>query len=565
MSNIKKRGGKSTPKKNKKENSSSPRQSPSPKTPKTTTPLKKDNNNNNTPFHSRRPSATFLSNPSPLRDTPLGEFLEVFKAASNQWVARYVYVSFALIIRAAVGLGPYSGYKTEPMHGDFEAQRHWMEMTVHVPMKEWYYHDLEWWGLDYPPLTAFHSWLLGFIGKFLNPEWFELYTSRGTDDYNLKYYMRGSVLLFELMLYIPAVIWFVRWYGKNHSKISSIDQSIASAAILFQPALILIDHGHFQYNSIMLGLALLAIVNLNYSNKLAASVLFTLSLCFKQMALYYAPIIFAYLLGCCVFPRINILRLLAIGITVLVTFGIMLGPFIITGGLTQLYQIAFRVFPFTRGLFEDKVANIWCCINTFVKIRNTFTADELQKISLFATLGSILPAMALIFYFPRKHLLPWAFSAGAWGFFLFSFQVHEKTALVPLMPATLLLASTDPNIISMITWINNIATFSLWPLLKREELVLQYVTILFCWNWLIGTFYPPSRMNKVFPENLFWKLVHIGSYIGVAIVHLAEVYLPKNLYIDRYPDLMAIANVSLCTPCFVLFWLWNLYQLYNQR
>jgi alpha-1,3-glucosyltransferase len=30
-------------------------------------------------------------------------------------------------------------------------------------MKEWYWHDLEWWGLDYPPLTAYHSWLLGVM------------------------------------------------------------------------------------------------------------------------------------------------------------------------------------------------------------------------------------------------------------------------------------------------------------------------------------------------------------------------------------------------------------------
>lgn len=47
------------------------------------------------------------------------------------------------------------------MHGDFEAQRHWMEITKHLPISQWYYHDLEWWGLDYPPLTAYHSWLLG--------------------------------------------------------------------------------------------------------------------------------------------------------------------------------------------------------------------------------------------------------------------------------------------------------------------------------------------------------------------------------------------------------------------
>ena len=47
------------------------------------------------------------------------------------------------------------------MFGDYEAQRHWMEVTTQLPVSQWYFHDLQWWGLDYPPLTAYHSWLLG--------------------------------------------------------------------------------------------------------------------------------------------------------------------------------------------------------------------------------------------------------------------------------------------------------------------------------------------------------------------------------------------------------------------
>ena len=53
------------------------------------------------------------------------------------------------------------GFGKPPMHGDFEAQRHWMELTNHLPMSMWYFHDLQYWGLDYPPLTAYHSWLMG--------------------------------------------------------------------------------------------------------------------------------------------------------------------------------------------------------------------------------------------------------------------------------------------------------------------------------------------------------------------------------------------------------------------
>lgn len=37
------------------------------------------------------------------------------------------------------------------MFGDYEAQRHWMELTVHLGFREWYTYDLQYWGLDYPP------------------------------------------------------------------------------------------------------------------------------------------------------------------------------------------------------------------------------------------------------------------------------------------------------------------------------------------------------------------------------------------------------------------------------
>jgi alpha-1,3-glucosyltransferase len=57
------------------------------------------------------------------------------------------------------------GAATPPKFGDYEAQRHWMEITTNLPISEWYFqtrdNDLQYWGLDYPPLTAFHSFALG--------------------------------------------------------------------------------------------------------------------------------------------------------------------------------------------------------------------------------------------------------------------------------------------------------------------------------------------------------------------------------------------------------------------
>lgn len=497
---------------------------------------------------------------SPFGDSPLDHFLSPFRPSSTQWVLKYVLVAVAVIVRAAVGLGPYSGYQSEPMRGDFEAQRHWMEITVHLPMSQWYFHDLEWWGLDYPPLTAYHSRLFGKIGSVINSSWFALYTSRKLDDYDLKSYMRTTVILSELAVYVPGVVWFVKWHAKHH-RLSPIEQGIALAAILFQPALILIDHGHFQYNSVMLGLALLSMVSLVYGHNLTASFFFVLSLGFKQMALYYAPIIFAYLLGTCVFPRINVLRLASIGTVVILTMILLFGPFVLVGGLPQISQAIRRIFPFARGLWEDKVANLWCAINTFVKLRDVFTLWQLQLVSLVTTFVSIVPPMAIVFLRPKEHLLPWAFSAGAWGFFLFSFQVHEKSVLLPLMPATLLLSSADKTITSVVMWINNVAMFSMWPLLRREGLIQQYAVIVFLWNWMLGNLHWSRLTKETLPVNLFLRLVVIGSYAAMIALHIVEPWIPRAL-LSRYPDIWVIANITLSFGCFTIFWLWTLYNLY---
>lgn len=249
-------------------------------------------------------------------------------------------------------------------------------------------------------------------------------------------------------------------------------QAVALAAILMQPSNIIIDYGHFQYNNVMLGLTLLAIANLFANRLLWGSLLFVMALNFKQMALYYAPGIFAYLLGLCIQINsvtsitIDFFTLILLGVTVVASFLIMVLPFTIFHGpqhtaLEQLGQVVHRVFPFARGLWEDKVANFWCATNIFIKYREHFPTSTLQLLSLVLTLASILPFCVILFWKPSKTLLPWGLAGCSWGFFLFSFQVHEKSVLIPLMPTTILLAGgIDNDLKAWVGWINNIAMFS---------------------------------------------------------------------------------------------------------
>lgn len=518
---------------------------------------------------------------NPFANTPIYDLLHLFERAQDQWAARYILILTAIVLRSAVGLGAFSGKGEKPINGDFEAQRHWMEITTLLPLSKWYFYDLQYWGLDYPPLTAYHLWFFGKIGNMINTDWFKLDASRGLESADLKTYMRITSLISELVVHIPAVLQLTSLLGGKYGKMGRMHQILVIALIISQPALILIDHGHFQFNSVMLGFFLFSVIDLLKGNLMLALIWFISSILFKQMALYYSPFIFFYILSrlfapgkkiTTVLKSLNIKKLILVGTSVGVTVGVIVSPFIFASAnhtemVVLLKQILIRMFPFERGLFEDKVANFWCTTNILVKYSKRFSNSDLKILSLAFTLASVLPPCLMTFWknITRKNVPPmiiiYGFSATAWGFFLFSFQVHEKTVLVPLIPSTFLLLLPDRDVISIIQWINNIATFSLFPLLKKDGLVLQYTVLFVMINWLISGFTFNLKENLLWPSTLsiFLKLVIGSSYVAVLGFHVVESnYLPPA----RYPDLWVIANTTISFGCFSTFYLWLLYKMY---
>jgi len=59
-------------------------------------------------------------------------------------------------------------------------------------------------------------------------------------------------------------------------------------------------------------------------------------------------------------------------------------------------------------------------------------------------------------------------------------QVHEKSILLPLMPLSLL-ATAEPLLLA---WLPVVATFSMYPLLKKDSLWLCYIALLLLWSSL---------------------------------------------------------------------------------
>ncbi|GAA5975083.1 hypothetical protein JCM21900_002433 [Sporobolomyces salmonicolor] len=487
----------------------------------------------------------------------------------DRWRAWLVALAAVVLVRWCAGLGGYSGYATPPLRGDFEAQRHWLSLTssslssrthlslpfvplriplypppsppsssTPVPASAWYSHDLSYWGLDYPPLTAYHSFLLGLVARLspssarfvtLRPDsriaseeevaaW-EANMSALEGEGDMRNWMRASVIVGDVLLWVTAVGWYC-WKnfggggegpgsGRRGASEKGLRRTLVAAlTILFQPALILIDNGHFQYNSIMLALTLWAINAFQAGHDLLGSILFVCSLGFKQMALYYAPGVFAYLFGKCLWlgGRDGLNLFLHLGLTVALAFTALFLPFLTPFPHTFLQALE-RIFPFSRGLFEDKVANAWCALNVVVKLRELASVPVLARLALGATVLAVLPSTAGVVYLSRKlrrekqrengkaedhdpsrrpssleppssgpaptsHLLPHLLFLSSLSFFLFSFQVHEKSILLPLMPLTLLMGGREAGYGRM-DWewgvlVNNVAVF-------RCALVLSFL------------------------------------------------------------------------------------------
>ncbi|EFW99878.1 copii-coated vesicle protein 4 [Grosmannia clavigera kw1407] len=562
---------------------------------------------------------------------PLAAFLWPARGAASQWELLPLILMAAGLFRWAAGLWGYSGFNKPPLYGDYEAQRHWMEITTHLPVSQWYFHDLEWWGLDYPPLTAYHSWLLGRLGTLINPLWFALRSSRGLEDPALKVYMRATVLVSEYVVYVPAVVVFVRRFSRLSGSGASWTAAVALTAVLLQPATLLVDHVHFQYNTIMLGFVTASLSSMLADRLLWAAVFFVAALGFKQMALYYALPVFAFLLGSCL--RAGAVRaparLLAVAIVTLVAFALLLLPLALgtlsdlRAGvharpelapdaavpplalpvlqqlvdaiglrwpaaaaylqpslssppyalLEQLAQLIHRVFPLARGLFEDKVANFWCAANVLVKLR-AYPEALLQRLSLAATLAAVLPPSAVLLLRPRRLLLPLAFAASAWAFFLFSYQVHEKSVLLPLLPMTLLLAGAGGlgrNTRAWVGFANLLAVWTLFPLLQRVDLRVPYAVLTLLWAFLLGL--PPTSLSVYVgpgpgPDaaadpagpGVLWSatLLHAPFYLAMAVWHVLEHFAAPP---PDKPDLWVVTNVGIGAAGFGLCYLWCMWRL----
>ena len=175
--------------------------------------------------------------------------------------------------------------------------------------------------------------------------------------------------------------------------------------ILLQPALTVIDHGHFQYNSISLGLSLWGIIAVIRGSDILGSIAFSLSLNYKQMELYHSLPFFCYLLGKAftLDAKNAVIYVLKLALAVISTFIACWSPFFYVGGRQGALQVLSRVFPFDRGIYEDKVASFWCSVSVLVKVRAVLSSSVLLYLSVGMTLVAALPALWKLVWSPTPY------------------------------------------------------------------------------------------------------------------------------------------------------------------
>ena len=320
---------------------------------------------------------------------------------------------------------------------------------------------------------------------------------------------------------------------------------------------------------------------------------FVLALSYKQMELYHALPFFFYLLGISVKLEVSwfstFVKLFKIGSVVILTFVSVWWPFI--QDLTQFEQVLHRIFPLNRGIFEDKVANIWCSINVIYKLKNFVKQEDLALVSAAVTLIGVLPSNLMLFWKPTKGQFISALLNTSLGFFLCSYQVHEKSILLVAFPALMAIKLYRGRYSNLVLiWFLIVSTMSMWPLLVKDGLILACIALQIIFvtashylelfefelltenNELLSARSKSIRsrspkpltqndMNKTFWLDWFvWTLFNM-SLVGYVILSYASIFIkPPNQWPHLWPLVISVFSAS----HFVLFWIYLYYCQIHQ-
>ena len=167
-----------------------------------------------------------------------------------------------------------------------------------------------------------------------------------------------------------------------------------------------------------------------------------------------------------------------------------------------LKSVIERIFPTHRGLFQDKVASFWCVLHNFIKLDRLFPQHQLVLITTIVTLIASAPACVNLYTRPTPRNFILAQFAVSMSFLLFSFHVHEKQILCPLI----FFGLAFPELKHFFSVFVLVSNFSMLRLYTIEKNILTYRAL------TIGYQYLAKQIEGIALKG--FKLSHTAKVAG---------------------------------------------------
>jgi alpha-1,3-glucosyltransferase len=200
----------------------------------------------------------------------------------------------------------------------------------------------------------------------------------------------------------------------------------------------------------------------------------------------------------------------------------------------------------------------------------------MAKICLACTTTAIIPSAFSLLIKPKKKQFLYALVNSSLAFFLFSFQVHEKSILIAAIPAILIFPA-EPF---MVFWFLQTATFSMFPLLVKDGLLVAFLGLSGFYIGFMKLLVDKTKDEKHRDKNflrIFWKIESndsgkLAENLGIICFVLStiiEIFLIIGFFFVPPPEQLPFLHSLLISafscfhfvPFFVYF---NLKQIFCQ-
>lgn len=153
-----------------------------------------------------------------------------------------------------------------------------------------------------------------------------------------------------------------------------------------------------------------------------------------------------------------------------------------------------------------------------------------------------LPSLFTMIFTPTKKILTIGFYTIAMTFFMFSYHVHEKSILLPLLMAPLLVKYLG---VDFVTYLILAGTLGMYHLLKEDVQSLQYLVLTLCYIFFMNSFSRITSKIKIllfesenkqtkseeihcrlfskYDSTFLGKVMDYFIYLILVILHLSEI------------------------------------------